>query len=181
MKSKVKYIFRPIIGEYDFIDEFREGLAYVRNNCEEFKVGYIDKTGEVVIPLEYYGRFERIKGHPKFVNSPSFSEGFAALISKDGKFGFVDKKGKVAVPFEYDSTCNFVEALAAIKKNNKWGFVNKTGEVVIPLEYDWVFNFHEGLAPALKNGKLGYINKTGKTVIPFEYNFESWEFSGGIQ
>lgn len=35
MKNKTAYSFRPIKGDYDVIHEFREGLAFVRNNIEE--------------------------------------------------------------------------------------------------------------------------------------------------
>lgn len=32
--------FHPIAGDYDFIGEFREGRALVRNNIAEFRSGW---------------------------------------------------------------------------------------------------------------------------------------------
>lgn len=32
--------FHPIAGDYDFIGEFREGRALVRNNIAEFQSGW---------------------------------------------------------------------------------------------------------------------------------------------
>lgn len=79
---KAALSFHPIAGDYDFIGEFREGRALVRNNIAEFRVGYIDKEGRVAVPLEYIGRFEREAGHPVFVHFPFFSDGLAVLMRK---------------------------------------------------------------------------------------------------
>ena len=49
---KAALSFHPIAGDYDFIGEFREGRALVRNNIAEFRVGYIDTEGRVAVPLE---------------------------------------------------------------------------------------------------------------------------------
>lgn len=95
---KAALSFHPIAGDYDFIGEFREGRALVRNNIAEFRVGYIDKEGRVAVPLEYIGRFEREAGHPVFVHFPFFSDGLAVLMRKDGRFGAVDPSGGMAVP-----------------------------------------------------------------------------------
>ncbi|MDR1706316.1 MAG: WG repeat-containing protein, partial [Clostridiales bacterium] len=99
---------------------FREGLAPV---IKDDKWGFIDKTGKVVVPLEYDQVY-------------SFSEGLAPVI-KDGKYGFIDKTGKVVVPLEYDDVYNISEGLATVMKDDKWGFIDKTGKVVVPLEYDY--------------------------------------------
>ncbi len=52
------YIFNlktgEIIDEFNYIASFSDGLAVVRKGDQETgKYGYIDKTGKVVIPLEY--------------------------------------------------------------------------------------------------------------------------------
>lgn len=39
----------PIAHQYDRAEDFSEGLAAV---CIDDKLGYIDKTGEIVIPLK---------------------------------------------------------------------------------------------------------------------------------
>jgi hypothetical protein len=151
--------------KYDFIYDFVEDLAFVRN--KQKKCGYINKAGEVVIPLEYE---DNNNGHFVF---PFFSEGLAALF-KSGKLGFVDKAGNVVIDFQYDYAYTFQDGLCGVRKDGLdgvcYGFINKCGEEVIPLRYDWVYYFSEGLAPAMKNRKIGYIDKSGKTVIPFIYD-----------
>jgi len=163
------FTFTHIIGEYDYIGEYHEGLAFVRNNIEEFKVGYIDKTGNVIIQLDYYGRF----GKETFVHYNHFSEGLAPLINKDGKFGYLNKIGEVAIPFEYDFTYVFKDGLAAVKKTGKWGFIDKTGCFVIPLKYDAVRAgiFYEGRAAVSIGGKWGYIDRTGAELTPFTHDY----------
>ena len=54
--------------QFRFAAEFKEGLAWVRNNPE--KHGFIDKTGKVVIPFEFDDTFD-------------FSEGLAAVELND--------------------------------------------------------------------------------------------------
>lgn len=76
-----------IIAKYSWVGEFSEGLARVRSGFE----GYIDKTGKVVIPLEY-----RI--------AEDFSGEFAR-VSKDDtwySWGIIDKTGTPVLPFEYE-------------------------------------------------------------------------------
>ena len=167
---KAALSFHPIAGDYDFIGEFREGRALVRNNIAEFRVGYIDKEGRVAVPLEYIGRFEREAGHPVFVHFPFFSDGLAVLMRKDGRFGAVDPSGGMAVPFIYDSLTYFYGGLVEARKDGKWGFLDKEGHAAIPLLYDRVGTFSEGLAAAEKNGKWGFLDPEGHIVLPFEYD-----------
>jgi KWG Leptospira. len=165
MKSKSAFTFTPINGEYDYIGEFREGLAFVRNNYDEFRAGYIDKTGKIAVPLDYYGRF----GKETFVHYNHFCEGLAPLIDGRGRFGYVNKIGETVIPFEYDFTYTFSGGLAAVKKDGKWGFVDRSGNVAIPLKYDSVGPgiFHEGRIAVKQSGGWGYIDKTGAELTPF--------------
>ncbi|MDR2359855.1 MAG: WG repeat-containing protein [Oscillospiraceae bacterium] len=155
-------VYTPIAGDFDFVGDFSDGLAFVRNR--EKKCGYIDKLGEIVIPLEY-----ACEANCRFV-SPQFCEGFAALF-KNGKAGFVDKFGNVAVDFQYDYADGFRDGLCVVRKGNLHGAINTCGELVVPFEYDMLHSFCEDLAPAIKSGQTGYINKNGGIAIPFAYDY----------
>lgn len=154
-----------------------DGLAWVKN--ETGKCGYIDKTGKVVLPLEYDG-------------AGSFYNGLAPVAKQDddgnNKYGYIDKTGAIVVPLEYDEAYVFSEGLALVGKkdadgNYKYGYIDKMGKVVIPLEYgissydgDW--GFSNGLARIVEKDadgheKYGYIDKTGKIVVPIEYDYAS--------
>ena len=173
--------------EYDYIEEFSEGLARVKKLG---KYGFIDKKGKIVVPLQY-----------------DYAEEFSNSLAKveiDGKYGVVDNKGKEVLPTIYDSLDLFLcegmvrindndtymfadkngtiigkyddaelfnEGYAAVKQNEKWGAIDKSGKVVIPLEYDWMGSFISGIANVEKGGNWGIIDNTGKIVLPIEYDF----------
>jgi len=157
-------------GKFDYIGEYREGLAFVRNNIKEFKVGFIDEAGNVVIPLDYYGRVT-VDGRERLVHFPFFSEGLTAVMNADGKFGYIDRHNNTVVPFCYDDARPFTCGLAAVKKNGRYGFINSNGEEILSLEYDWAGEFSE-LAPVRRGDKLGFVNKRGDIVVPFVINYK---------
>ena len=197
----------PVVEEYEGKNystmEFHEGLSrlylYEGSSGLPTGVGFIDKTGKVVISPEYSGAGDFSEGFAavykngkwgfidktgkeitsfQYDSTLSFCEGLAAVI-KSGKAGFVDTTGKEVVPCTYDDTKGFYQALAAVKKSGKWGFIDKTGEEVIPFQYDDVTSFFQGLAGVKKNGKWGFVDKTGEIVIDFQYD-EAGTFANGL-
>ena len=72
---------------YDFVDDFSEGLAAVGAGD---KYGFIDKTGKEVIPLQYGGIYPREVGETK---KYGFYEG-KVKVSLDGREFYIDKSGK---------------------------------------------------------------------------------------
>lgn len=154
--------------KYDYIGVFHEGLALARFG--DNRAGYIDKTGKVAVPAEYYSQFDR----ERFLHYPQFCEGLAAFIDKNGMFGYIDKNAKVRIPFEYDMTYAFRQGIAAVKKNGKWGFINKANVLVIPLQYDYVGSgmFTKDELYVFKDGKWGAIDRNGNVIVPFELDYE---------
>jgi hypothetical protein len=163
----------PLELEYDSIGSFCEGLAGVtigknieiagskNESIEEFskrckeankdlRCGFIDKTGKIVIPIEYEGM-------------PCFSEGLAVAV-KGGKQSYIDKTGNTPFSTDFDELGNFNEGLAWVKKDGKYGFIDKTGSIIVPIEYnrydlpyDSPIRFNEGLAVVKKDGKWGIL------------------------
>ena len=82
---------------------FSEGLAWVAKEDADgnWKWGCIDKTGAVMVPLEY-------DGYDGYAHSDAeiFPDGLAMVVKKDAdgnwKWGGIDKTGAVVVPLEYD-------------------------------------------------------------------------------
>ena len=148
---------RPIEGEYDYLGVCSEGCIYVRNNTNEWKVGYIDKYGNIVVDMVYYG-----KVGDSYVHHPAFHDGLAALMNEKGKFGYVDRMGGIVIPFIYDMTFCFSEGLASVKKKEKWGVIDQRGNQVVPFIYDYIagaFNNHQ--VGAVLHGEEGYIDLNG--------------------
>jgi hypothetical protein len=163
--------------------EFSEGLAPVaakkgrlisrgegRKKFIDFKMGFKDLTGKVVIP-------------PQFDDVGYFSEGLAPVRVGE-KWGYIDKTGKIVIPPQYANAHSFWEGRAAVNIGSKWGygkwgFIDKMGKMVIPPRYDYVGNFSEGLAWVAVDGKYGFIDQAGTMVIPPQYDYAG-TFSQGV-
>ena len=183
---------------------FHDGLACTWETVDgSTKYGFMDKTGEVVIPCRYdavhnfYYNFSeglaavRLDGKWGFIDrtgemvipcqydaATSFSEGLAG-VQRDGKCGFIDKTGREVIPCTYSNTSVFCEGLAGIEADGKWGFIDKNGEEIVPCQYDGGHNFSEGLALVVKGSKCGFIDQTGQEIIPCKYS-SAGSFSEGL-
>ena len=131
-----------------------------------YSLGYIDKTGKVIIPL-------------KFREANDFSEELAVVMTHDNtKYGYIDKTGRMAIKQQFNNgAMAFSEGLAAVGINGKWGYIDKSGKFAIALQYQSAQSFHDGLAVVNIDGKYKYIDKTGKVAI--ETN-GSADFSDGM-
>ncbi len=145
--------------EYDYIDDFEDGLARVQLNG---KWGFIDESGREVVPCKY----DEIG---------TFIDGLA-IIGIDSKYGYIDKKGKELVPCKYDDIAYFfsIDGRASVKLNGKTGCVDKTGREIVPCKYDEIGVFSEELARVKLNDRYGFVDSTGKVVIPLKYDDIYW-------
>ncbi|HIK33557.1 MAG TPA: WG repeat-containing protein [Oscillatoriales cyanobacterium M4454_W2019_049] len=129
------------------------------------KWGYIDRTGEFVIPPHFNCAFD-------------FTEGLAGAIS--GKWGFIDRTGEFVIPPQFRRVRPFAEGLAPVcLKGYGWGAIDRTGQWVVPPQFENIDMFSEGLAVASFKGKKGYIDRTGRWVIPPQFEW-AWKFSEGL-
>ncbi len=141
--------------------------------------GYIDKSGNIVIP-------------PYFDYAQPFKNGYAK-VTINGKSAVIDKKGncvpepkreehsissKKKAPVS-EEVGDFHEDLAKFKKNEKYGYINKRGEIVIKAEFDSAGTFSEGLADVEIEGKIGFINSKGELKIKSQF-FSSASYSQGM-
>jgi len=167
--------------EYFHIHYFSDGLARVQTGDSiHQRHGFINKTGELVIPNIYQW-------------AGDFSHGLAVVFPNiSGEVGIIDKTGKEIIPIKNGHYINleFSEGLARFPLNEKWVFINKTGNAIILTEYDYVENFSEGMAAVCigrpwnfeEDKKWGFIDKAGNEVIPPIYginHLESNDGSGG--
>ena len=146
------------------------------------KCGYIDKTGKIIIPLQFED------------TCYDFSEGLAS-VGLNGKRGFIDETGRIVIEPQFDlwSAAGFSEGLAAISIDRKKGYVDKSGKVTMLTEFSFDFfsveNFSEGLAVVrhdsyggpvknIPHDEVGYINKEFELVIPMKFKYAS-PFSDG--
>ena len=191
---------------FERASDFHEGLAYVEEKMWlEGPIGFIDKTGRLVIPLRRqadeprfseglaavgldggYGFIDQTGKtviEPQFSYAGDFSEGLAWVHTRDGKEGFIDKAGQFVIgPGDYGLTdaSNFSEGLAAVRiHRGKFGYIDKAGRVRIPPRFHDAHPFSGGMARVQVGGKDGYIDKTGRLRVPPRYEFAS-DFSEGL-
>jgi len=140
-----------ILGQ---IVAFNEGLCGVE---KDGKFGYIDTTGNLVIPAQ-------------FDTAGPFIEGLAA-VKLGNQFGYIDKTGKYAINPQFDQAGNFHDGLAAVHTDDGWGFIDKTGTYVIKPHFQSVSTdgFSDGLV-GICEGKCGYINRSGIFTIKQQFD-----------
>lgn len=136
--------------------KFVEGRCLVSHyDYGRFKLGYIDKKGQTIIPLQYS-------------DGKAFSEGLAA-VKKDNKWGFIDKNGKTIIPFVYDKVFSFQEGKAEVVKNRKRGVINKFGNFTELVNYDYMKTYKNNMTIVKKNNVYGLVDKNEKVIIPIIY------------
>lgn len=155
-------------------------ISVLSTFAQEYKWGFIDKTGKWVIP-------------PQFDYAEDFSEGLAA-VELNKKIGYVDVAGIMVIPPQFKKTesMSFHEGLAAVEvegEYGKWGwgigYIDRKGTYVIPLRSDYAFagEFHEGLAyigDDFSTGEYyGFVDHSGKMVIPARF-WRAGDFSEGL-
>ncbi len=100
---------------------FHEGLASFQPSRES-GVGFIDKTGKLVI-------------EPQFASAESFSEGLAAVAVATGKdrykWGYIDRTGRLVLNAKYDDVSRFSEGRAAVRVGEFWGVIKRQGNYVV--------------------------------------------------
>ena len=80
--------------------------------------GFIDKKGQVIIPLQYDFAW-------------SFDDGLAIVLQED-KRGFIDSQGKIVIPFQYKEARYFDrnDTAFVIDTNGDSYRINKNGDCV---------------------------------------------------
>ena len=127
---------------------------FTKDRYQMHKLGYIDKSGKLVI------KREALDSKSLFViyKDLYFSEGLVTIEEKD-KVGFMDITGKIIIPPTYNDAQSFSEGLAAVKLNGKYGYIDKSGKMSIPFQFNDAGSFHEGLRASPLTVNNGAISK----------------------
>lgn len=152
---------------------FQDGLAKIYSK-EAGAYGYVDKTGELVIPFEHN------------FNAGDFHDGLAVVYdSANAYYGYMDKTGKTVIACQYGSAKDFVDGFAAVQMGNRWTLIDEAGKEVVPQEYSyiiesWPDNISSQAAMVRSNngGKRSFVNKSGQ-IVSGDYD-EARAFAGGM-
>ncbi len=167
--EQVVYLDRAglnIFGEQTFAagQPFSDGLAAVK--VEGGKFGYIDRSGEVVVPAE-------------FDFALAFSEGLAPVLEND-RVGYINRTGSLVIPVQYDAGGLFSEGLAAVAISGTVGYIDHSGEYVVEPTLERGSPFIDGLAAVSVEGAESYIDASGEAVIMEPAFTNAQEFSEGL-
>lgn len=140
--------------DYDFLNPFKDGLAYAKNNGKEF---FLTKKN-----LKLEGDFDAVD---------IFSEELAAA-KRNKKWGFINIEGEFVISPKYYKVEYFrPNGLCAVQKNGKSGFINKNGQEIIPIIFDDVNQqMIDKNVIAEKSGKFAVFNSNGKQLSGFVYD-----------
>ncbi|MDO4799006.1 MAG: WG repeat-containing protein [Bacillota bacterium] len=150
------------------------------------KLGYIDKSGAVVIPAVYDDASVFVDGlavvrkgdREEYIDA----DGKTVLVCPDGYFAGGHGTGIAQHPIY-----RFSEELALITTTEgTTAFVDRQGKVAIPenVEYELADLFAEGFACVVKDlrsnePRFGFIDKSGQITIPIQFE-QAQSFSEGL-
>jgi hypothetical protein len=179
---------------------FSEGLAAVRmyGYVSVGKLGYIDRSGTVVIPYQFAsgGPFHEglaavifdgqcfveardgsSRGTPPSVPAATSCGGVPDHITERCGEGFIDRAGKVVLRFQ--SARDFSEGVAAVEKDGRWGFIDPSGQFRVEPHFQTASSFSDGLAAAKYEERWGYVDHAGQWVVRPQFA-KADDFSDGL-
>ena len=121
---------------------------------EDYKYGFVDKEGNLIIPYKYDCAYD-------------FTEGLAMVYitkNRTDYYGYIDEQGNEIIQLQYEYGENFSQDLALVRQNRKFGFIDKKGDVIIPFKFDDADSFESGKARVKIKNRQFYIDKTGNEI-----------------
>lgn len=133
-RSFIDFVESKILTEpiFDKAWVFSDGLAAVQR---EDSVGFIDKTGNFVIPMSFYNS----KGKYNIIDY-IFHNKRAIVVDKEShKYGVIDTEGRWVILPVYDEISGPYEKYYIVKTNGQSGIIDYDANIIINLsdnEYD---------------------------------------------
>jgi len=161
-------VIRPV---YDGAFAFSDGLAAVFNLADAdndiWECGFIDKSGEIIIPFAYYDF------------APYFHGGYAVIL-QDGKCGVIDRAGGIVIALgEYQDISQIGEGLFIAadysEGDERWiyGVIDAGNNIIIPFEYHHIWS-NGSVLIFNQDGQFGVMDTRGEIIIPAVHDFILW-------
>ncbi len=150
---------------FSYIGDFQEQRAVIQEfvNRTEFLYGYLDSSGNIIIP-------------PQYTYAHDYHEGKAVVGMKDGTSAIIGLEGEILTTYSYEQMGPLSEGLISFRKKaqDKAGYINEAGKVIIPPRFSYAGPFESGRAIVnvsedYKN-QYGLIDKTGVYIIEPKYH-----------
>lgn len=128
--------------------------------------GFIDSTGQVIIP-------------PKYRSAGEFSEGLAP-VRENGYYGYIDESGKYVITPQYDYAGSIRNGLGVAFQKGKAGLLDKNGTILLPFQYQNIEILQNGMTILTTISNLkGIADNNGNLIIDTSY-LSIYEFNEGI-
>jgi hypothetical protein len=180
--------------QYEFAEGFdKHGLAKVKINQ---KYGFINKSGELVIPAIYDAISHVIEGlasvkiNEKFkvlntvtnvIGQKEFDSAFIfwkgmGCVEANGKYGIIDKEENYIIPPMYDKIWDDKNNIFCVELNNSFFLVDALNKKISD-NFDLLVMSNDDAFQVHINHNYGYIRNNGEVLIPLMYedctNFEN--------
>jgi hypothetical protein len=176
-KGEVKI---KVQGKFENVDGFSNERAKVENlydpsNISYSRFGFIDTTGNLVIPFKYSDAYYFKNNQSLVKYNYSNSIEIYAIIDKDGNEIF---STKTISPIKYlnNNIKNNIyfyylnDSLISISCDYKHGLFDVKGNQIIPIEYDDISIIHNGQYLAEKDTINYILDNKGKIVKQLNYH-----------
>lgn len=151
-----------------------EGLRAVRSSSwEDNLVGFVDETGNLVVPRKYLSVNDFSDGlaSVRFSNSTSEVKSTAKSVSGTSeRWGYIDKTGKTVIPPIYGYAGDFKNGVASVIVNDFGALIDKNGNIIrnsidhsAPSRIGNLFSIRD------ENGLSGMVDGKGNYVVPPRY------------
>ena len=158
--------------------KFHDGLCqFIKFTKDGPKVGFYDKTGNIVIPAEYDFASQFYKGISFYSNGNNIFDCKSGILTTTGERIEIGDFYWVSSLFYEDGELNAnLFPMRANKRdgkpnaNGKYGFVDTTGKIVISPQFDSARWLSYGMAGIDMGFLSGYANDLGEYIIPAQYD-----------
>ncbi len=167
INTEGKIVIEPEI-DVDTLYYPSNGLCQVEKNG---KYGYIDESGQLVIPFKYK------KAYP-------FSEnGLAFVVQENGLGGYINKDDNFVVHPIYESGSSFRFGFAAVLRNGEYTYIYNNGNKAIDNTFKKAGGFSTcGLAAYQEfDGRYGLMDTTSRIVLTLKHGCELADFKEGSE
>lgn len=184
-----KIVVEPQENEIE--SDFVQGKAVI-SGADNFKKGYIDKSGKIIINCQFdeagdfgenglacvqFGdKWGVINSKGEYVINPKYDriapDGDWFIIVEDHKAGWCDKDGKYKINPQFRELLPFGKNdLAPVCEGKMWGYVDRKGVLKSSPQFEMAFPFiNNEVAVVSVNDKVGLINKEEKYIVNPQYD-----------
>ena len=142
--------------QYNYLGLFTEENLARFQDYETGLWGYINESGEEVIPAQYE-------------DAQDFSDGLAA-VKVDGLYGFIDVTGEIVIDPQFEGVASeFAYGRCVMQADGMQGVIDQTGIIIVKPQYQLIEMYCESyFIVQSSEGEYGIIDRDGEVVVEYQ-------------